>query len=60
MVKRKQVEIKDYDNNDTTEWIDSSKPLNKDDIADIASINERLAEPDIPAHKVHARLSKQH
>lgn len=60
MMKRKQVEIKDYDNNDTTEWIDSSKPLNKEDIADFVSIKERLSEPDVPSHKVSARLSKRH
>lgn len=34
--------------------------LNKDDIADITLIQNRLTEPDVPAHKVHARLSKKH
>ncbi len=34
--------------------------LNKEDIADIVSIKERLSEPDVPAHKVHARLAKRH
>lgn len=26
-MKRKPREVKDYDDNDTTEWIDSAKPL---------------------------------
>lgn len=34
--------------------------LNRDDIADISLIQDRLTEPDIPAHKVHARLAKKH
>lgn len=32
----------------------------EDDIADINLIQDRLAEPDVPAHKVHAQLSKNH
>lgn len=59
-MKRNPLEIKEYDDNDTTELIDSSIPLNKEDIADIQSIQERVHEPNIPAHKVHARFSKRH
>lgn len=34
--------------------------LNRDDLADISIMQDRLTEPDIPAHKVHARLAKKH
>lgn len=34
--------------------------LNLDDLADITLIQNRLAEPDVAAHKVHARFSKKH
>ena len=34
--------------------------LNRNDLSDITLIQDRLAEPDIPGHKVHARLSKRH
>lgn len=34
--------------------------LNRNDLADITLIQDRLGEPDVPAHKVHARMSKKH
>jgi hypothetical protein len=34
--------------------------LNRNDIADVTLIQNRLTEPDVPAHKVHTRLAKNH